>query len=155
VVRRQSKSALPSPLKSPVPISDQAGSALATGPPPTICPPFISQLVTAPFVRRHRMSAIPSPLKSPCASGLSTTVHSEGTVVETRSNPTPCPVLLSQKTQTPVLPAPLSSRMPPAPVQTKPQLPLVSWLLPATCPASLMLSATLLGPPKVPRSTRF
>src|SRR5208282_2277442 len=64
----QSRSALPSPLKSPVPTIDQAVDTVATYVAVgfKIVAPFISQIATSPDVSCQRMSALPSPLKSRC-----------------------------------------------------------------------------------------
>src|SRR5215467_6706529 len=67
VVSRQRMSHLPSPLKSPVPTTDQL---VGTFPTPAVLGfktvvPFISQIATLPLVSRQRMSDLPSPLKSP------------------------------------------------------------------------------------------
>src|ERR1700691_381187 len=64
---RHRMSAMPSPLKSPTPTTDQL---VGTLPRPEllgfkIVVPFISQIDKSPVVSRHRMSAMPSPLKSP------------------------------------------------------------------------------------------
>src|SRR5262245_7484460 len=61
---RHRMSALPSPLKSPVPITDQL---VGTIPSVTDCctdSPLLSQIAILPELSRHRMSALPSPLKS-------------------------------------------------------------------------------------------
>src|SRR5688572_15695530 len=76
LVSRQSKSLLPSPLKSPVSTMLQLAE---TRPRPPVCKtavPFISQTATLPVVSRHTISALPSPLKSPVA----TIDHVVGTV---------------------------------------------------------------------------
>ena len=59
-------SEFPSWLKSPVPTAFQLGPGLATGPPPILVVPSISQIETWPLtVFCHRMSEFPSWLKSP------------------------------------------------------------------------------------------
>src|SRR5258707_5616622 len=67
VVSRHRISLLPSPLKSPVPTTDQV---VGTFPTPAVLGfkmvvPCISQIATLPLVSRQRMSHLPSPLKSP------------------------------------------------------------------------------------------
>src|SRR5258708_13263703 len=67
VVSRHRISLLPSPLKSPVPTTDQV---VGTFPTPAVLGfkmvvPFISQIARLPLVSRQRMSHLPSPLKSP------------------------------------------------------------------------------------------
>src|SRR5258707_10488823 len=64
---RHRMSLLPSPLKSPVPTTDQV---VGTFPTPAVLGfktvvPFISQIATLPLVSRQSMSHLPSPLKSP------------------------------------------------------------------------------------------
>src|ERR1700749_1379579 len=60
-------SALPSPLKSPVPLIDHWPGMLATNELFwfNMGAPFISQMGTLPEVSRHRQCPMPSPLKSP------------------------------------------------------------------------------------------
>jgi hypothetical protein len=61
-------SALPSPLKSLVPIACQLAPGLnGSVPPPTGVVPFISQTAGCPSLFCHRMSGLPSLLKSPAA----------------------------------------------------------------------------------------
>src|SRR6266566_9540293 len=61
-------SALPSPLKSPVPAMDHTvGSTLPTAEDCMTCAAFMNQIATLPLVvLRHRMSLLPSPSKSRC-----------------------------------------------------------------------------------------
>ena len=60
------RSALPSPLKSPVPARVQASGTLPTSTDDVIVVPFIRKTTTSPVdVFRQTMSALPSPLKSP------------------------------------------------------------------------------------------
>src|SRR5260370_34546363 len=66
LVSRHRTSLLPSPLKSPVPTTDQV---VGTFPTPAVLGfktvvPFISQIATLPLVSRQTMSLLPSPLKS-------------------------------------------------------------------------------------------
>src|SRR5436190_2076901 len=65
VVLRHRMSALPSPLKSPMPSIVQAVGTLPKPPLDEIDAPFISQTATLPLLSRHRRSPLPSPLKSP------------------------------------------------------------------------------------------
>src|SRR5438552_2820957 len=59
-------SALPSPLKSPAPLTCQAGPGLLPiAAAERMVLPFISQMPDLPLSFCHRMSALPSPLKSP------------------------------------------------------------------------------------------
>src|ERR1700691_1017777 len=66
VVLRASMSAMPSPLKSPVPTIDQAVDTLPSAELLgfKIVVPLISQIDKSPAVSRQRMSALPAPLKS-------------------------------------------------------------------------------------------
>src|ERR1700722_13913625 len=68
-------SAMPSPLKSPVPTTDQTVGTKPSDVDERTCVPFISQIATLPLVSRHRMSALPSPLTSP----IPTIDHAMGT----------------------------------------------------------------------------
>ena len=62
----QRMSALPSPLKSPVPATCQPSPGFARAPPPMKLVPFISQIARCVSSSVcQRMSALPSPLKSP------------------------------------------------------------------------------------------
>src|SRR5437879_10933710 len=65
--RRQNRSALPSPSKSPTPTIFQFGSGTVNGEPEAvIAAPFISHTYTSPLgAYRHSRSALPSPSKSP------------------------------------------------------------------------------------------
>src|SRR5260370_587859 len=66
LVSRHRTSLLPSPLKSPVPTTDQVVGTFPTAAVlgfKTVVP-FISQIATLPLVSRQAMSLLPSPLKS-------------------------------------------------------------------------------------------
>src|SRR5262249_48784624 len=63
-VRRNSRSALPSPLKSPTPTTLQSAVALPGEPCAMTVVPSSSHIVKVPEVCWNRMSALPSPLKS-------------------------------------------------------------------------------------------
>src|SRR5215218_10144212 len=63
-VSRQSRSPLPSPLKSPVPTIDQFEGTLPTDPDPTMVVPLMNQMTVLPDVSRQRRSALRSPSKS-------------------------------------------------------------------------------------------
>src|SRR6188474_437428 len=66
VVFVQNRSALPSPLKSPVPLIFQAGGTVPTLAPPPAALPFMNHIERSPVaVFDQKMSALPSPLKSP------------------------------------------------------------------------------------------
>src|SRR5260370_2581473 len=63
LVSCQRMSPLPSPLKSPVPATDQMVDIVPT-PAGVACAPFMNQIPTLPLPSRHSQSALPSPLKS-------------------------------------------------------------------------------------------
>src|SRR5262245_6378595 len=63
---RQTRSDLPSPLKSPIPAMVHEVETVATVPFDATCVPFMNQIATVPLlVLRQRMSRLTSPLKSP------------------------------------------------------------------------------------------
>src|SRR5580704_3693934 len=67
LLSRQRMSPLPSPLKSPVPTTDQVVPTVATvaG---EACRPFMNQIAVVPVLpSRQSKSALPSPSKSRCA----------------------------------------------------------------------------------------
>src|SRR5262249_38058783 len=63
----QMMSDLPSPLKSPVPITCQVGPELGSTALPVSDVPFMNQITGCPSSLCHRMSVLPSALKSPVA----------------------------------------------------------------------------------------
>src|SRR3981189_2377585 len=67
LVSRHKRSALPSPLKSPVPTIDQAAGTTPSPPDDATAAPSRSHTARLRLASRQRMSPFPSPLKSAVA----------------------------------------------------------------------------------------
>src|ERR1700722_10415469 len=94
----QTTSSMPSPLKSPVPTTDQFVGMFPIPAVDATCTPFMNQMAVLPVASRQRMSLLPSPLKS----AIPTTDHvTGGTFPRPPADETRPPLSISQTARLP------------------------------------------------------